>query len=119
MQAGRPGEVLSGLEATRAGLTGSEERHGLAIALTFLIGQSLVRNDQPAEAIPYLLAFPFPSPLLYLNLAHAYEATERYAEARRAYELFVLGWRDADPELQPRVREAQAAVQRLSSVIRE
>ncbi|MFN2432068.1 MAG: tetratricopeptide repeat protein, partial [Gemmatimonadota bacterium] len=119
MQAGRFAEATELLEQTRRGLGGNEDRVGLAVALTYVIGDGLLRAGQPAEALPYLLAFPFPTPLLYLRLGQAYEAEERFDEAREAYQLFVLGWRDADPELQPRVREAQAAIRRLSSVIQE
>lgn len=107
------------LEATRRSLKGREDRHGLAIALTYLLGESLARSGRWAEALPYLQAFPYPTPLLYRRLGQAYEAEERYADARRAYSLFVLGWRDADPELQSHVRDAQEAIRRVSSVIAE
>ena len=115
----RPDEAVTLLEATRRSAFGSEERQGLALALTYILGETLVQLGRPADGLPYLLAFPFPTPVLYFQLARAYESQQRFPEARHAYEQFVLGWRDADPELQPRVREARAAIQRLSSAVRE
>jgi tetratricopeptide (TPR) repeat protein len=52
-------------------------------------------------------------PLAYLNLGRIYERTNRPVEARKAYELFALAWRHADPELQPLVQEARRAIARL------
>ena len=52
-------------------------------------------------------------PLAFLHLGRIYERTNRPVEAREAYELFALAWQDADPELQPLVQEAMAAITRL------
>ena len=53
------------------------------------------------------------------RLGEIYEGLGRPDEARAAYEEFVVGWKDADPELQPMVEEARVAAQRLTSVVRE
>jgi tetratricopeptide (TPR) repeat protein len=52
-------------------------------------------------------------PLATRNLGRIYERTNRPVEAREAYEVFALAWRDADPELQPLVQEARRAITRL------
>ncbi|HET8650808.1 MAG TPA: hypothetical protein VFL95_12260, partial [Gemmatimonadales bacterium] len=48
-----------------------------------------------------------------LQLARLLEKSGRPAEARAAYQYIVYAWRDADPELQPVVADARAAVERL------
>ncbi|HEU4830457.1 MAG TPA: protein kinase [Gemmatimonadales bacterium] len=50
----------------------------------------------------------------HLELARILERTGRPDEARKEYEFVVYAWRNADPELRPRVREAREAVERLS-----
>jgi tetratricopeptide (TPR) repeat protein len=49
-----------------------------------------------------------------LRLAQIYESMGEPARATEQYARFVAMWRDADPELQPVVEEAQAALRRLS-----
>ncbi|HEX6644665.1 MAG TPA: protein kinase [Gemmatimonadales bacterium] len=50
-----------------------------------------------------------------LQLARILERTGRPAEARREYEFVAFAWRNADPELEPTVREAREAMARLSA----
>ena len=53
--------------------------------------------------------------LSYLLRARSYEAIGDAQAARTAYERFLTYWDTADPERQDRVREAQAALRRLSA----
>jgi len=52
-------------------------------------------------------------PLALLELARAQERLGRLEEAQAHYELFALAWEDADPELQPLVREALESAARV------
>jgi hypothetical protein len=61
----------------------------------------------------------YPDPLAAYHLGKVYEELGEFSKAREAYVLFVVGWQDADAELQPKVQEARAAVQRLTSAIKE
>jgi hypothetical protein len=47
-------------------------------------------------------------------LAEAYIADGRLDDARSLYARFIQLWRDADPELQPRVQAAADALARIS-----
>jgi len=67
---------------------------------------------RPQEAEPYLLSLD-EDPYAHFELGRIYEALGRREEARERYELFVTAWRDAEPELQPRVAEARQALARL------
>jgi hypothetical protein len=61
----------------------------------------------------------YPDPIASYELGQIYEELGEFTKARESYELFVVALQEADPELQPRVQEARAAIQRLSSVMRE
>ena len=66
----------------------------------------------PALAVVLLLVgLPI---VLATAFGQAYERLEEYDEARKAYAYFVSAWKDADPELQPRVEAAQRAMSALS-----
>ena len=73
--------------------------------------------DRPRDAIEWLNTFVSISgaywPLAYLYIGQAYEELGDAEQARNAYATFVDMWRDADPELQPLVEEARAALKRL------
>ena len=53
-------------------------------------------------------------PLTYLWLGQALEAEGDVPGAVEAYSHFVRLWRNADPELQPRVETARQAIRRLT-----
>ena len=50
----------------------------------------------------------------YKRLGELYEARGERAEAREYYGRFVELWKDADPELQPVVRDVRARIARLA-----
>ncbi|MBA3583337.1 MAG: hypothetical protein H0W36_02190 [Gemmatimonadetes bacterium] len=47
------------------------------------------------------------------------EQLGRFDEARRSYDLYVLGWRDADPAVRPLVEQGRQAAIRLRGLRRE
>lgn len=55
-------------------------------------------------------------PVAFLRLAELYEAKGERAKAVQFYRSFADLWREADPELQPRVREAR---RRLAELLAE
>ncbi|AHG88006.1 putative serine/threonine protein kinase [Gemmatirosa kalamazoonensis] len=61
-----------------------------------------------------------PSPVLWarslLARARLYEQLGQRAEAAAAYQRFAALWKDADPALQPQLREAQAGLARVRDV---
>ena len=76
--------------------------------------QILIRVGRPDEALPILIAQRSDAlPHLYLGMA--YEALDRDAEARDAYEYFITYWADADPELQRLVDEGRQGLTRIAA----
>lgn len=82
------------------------------------IGQILIDQGRPEEAIPYLSARRY-SPLNDLYVARAYEMMEEYDQAHEAYGSIVEYWSDADPELQPLVEQGRQGLIRTGGVRRE
>ena len=83
-------------------------------AIRWWLGDLLLEMGRPQEAARYFESF-WNDPFAGSRLGPIYEQLGERAKAREAYALVALAWKDADPELQPRVREARAAVQRLAS----
>jgi predicted Zn-dependent protease len=81
------------------------------------LGQIYLELGQPGDAIQWLNTFVSISgaywPLAHLYLGQAYEELGDAEQARNAYAAFLDMWRDADPELQPLVEEARAALELL------
>ncbi|MGH7588536.1 MAG: protein kinase domain-containing protein [Gemmatimonadota bacterium] len=73
----------------------------------------LGRLQQAERAFQALWYWDGPPAQLYLG--RIYERTDRRAEALKAYESVVYGWRNADPELQPLIEEARQAIRRLTA----
>ena len=121
------GDTLSGIEKLRSGL----EQAGYAPFFVIGFSQPLrfalaaaqaahpatreegirrLRNGVWVTDLVYL-------PLTYLWLAQALEASGDAAAAAEAYAHFIRLWRNADPELQPRVETARRALERLTGEI--
>jgi tetratricopeptide (TPR) repeat protein len=64
------------------------------------------------EVSPYELVFRAPS---HFHRAEIYDQSGDRTRAIEHYRAFAALWEDADPELQPLVREARAALQRLGT----
>ena len=84
------------------------------------LGQLYLELVQPRDAIRWLNTFVSVSstywPVAYLYLGQAYEQLGDLEKAAEYYTQFVELWKDADPELQPRV---QSARQRLDEILAE
>jgi tetratricopeptide (TPR) repeat protein len=52
-------------------------------------------------------------PRAYLRLGELYEERSDWKAAMKWYDAFVTLWKDADPELQPKVSEVRARLDRL------
>lgn len=87
--------------------------------LRFRAGEILLERGEPDRALRFLESFGMYSyPMLapsFLLQGKAHEARGDTAAARDAYRRFLRWWRDADPELEPRKREARDALARLAS----
>ena len=102
-----------------AGLRRIEEGQGLALpyapptgggggadrAVSWWLGTLYLEMDRPRDALPHFEKF-WPEPLGAYQLGKVYEALNDHVKAREMYAFVVEYWRDADPALQPIVREA-------------
>jgi tetratricopeptide (TPR) repeat protein len=117
----RRGETARGIEMLERSLeqaTGYGVAEGVNSSLRWATAQVLEDAGRWEEALRYWESFG-DDPLASWHLARVYEELGEYEEAREEYELFAYAWRNADPELQPRVQEARAAARRLTDVTRE
>jgi tetratricopeptide (TPR) repeat protein/TolB-like protein len=115
---GRREEAVRTLETAERQATGHGPRSGVNDMLRIWLGRLMLEMGRTRDAERYFASL-HPAPPASYQLGKIYEELGDFAKARAAYELFALGWKDADPELQPRVAEARAAIQRLSSAIKE
>jgi hypothetical protein len=72
----------------------------------------LLRAGRPAEALRYVEA-QAPQPWLGSAAARLYEQVGDRDRAIEAWSWVRDGWSEADPELQPRVSEAEREIERL------
>lgn len=115
------------LEDARIEFLRLEGTRGEEIMGRFAPGQVHDQMEQPDSAIAnYELFLATPSngrpywdafwlPLVHERLGQLYEATGDPANAAESYGRFVDLWADADPERQPRVQAARAALERLQA----
>lgn len=118
--AGRPAEALAELEAA-----GWERTARLSVAEAsdrYLRAELLHRLGRDEEAIGWYrsIAQRASYELVYVapaerRLAMIYDATGDEAAAREHYRRFIDLWRDADPELQPAVAEAERRASELEA----
>jgi len=101
-----------------------------AICLDLYLGRTFDAANQPDSAIarfehfvttPYHLRYlegldPNYLPAVYERLGQLYEAKGNAAKAAEHYRAFIELWKNADPELQPRVAEARRRLAKLSPV---
>ena len=87
--------------------------------LRWWLGELLLELDRPEEAERYYRSvfddLDLPYVIAGKRLGEIYERLGRPEDARTAYEEFILGWQEADPELQPMVGEARGALRRLEA----
>jgi len=90
----------------------SPHREVVNESIRWWIGDLLLESGRPRDAASYFEA-SWNDPLAAERLGPIYERIGDPARARAAYALVVSAWKDADPELQPRVRAARTALARL------
>jgi tetratricopeptide (TPR) repeat protein len=113
-----PEEAARILDQARLQATGYGTRQTANEIIRFWLGRLTEQLGRPQEAARYYRSLRW-EPLASYHLGRVYEQLGQFADARTEYETFIAGWKDADPELQPKVEEARAAVQRLTSAIKE
>ena len=118
LRQGRLEEAMPELDAACRKATGYGAVFDLNRTLRWAIAKRLLEAGRLREAEYYMRAFR-DDPWAAWHLGHILERLEKFAEARAAYDYAALAWRDAEPELRPRVEEARVAIRRLSSVVRE
>jgi tetratricopeptide (TPR) repeat protein len=121
---GQPAEALPQLEAVHRdmrGWAGNFAEENLRKVVRWWLGQILVELDRPRDALVY---FRIPNhgggwrPLQEFESAKIYEELGEFEKARESYEYALLAWRDADPELRPRIEVAREGLARLPKPLR-
>jgi tetratricopeptide (TPR) repeat protein len=106
------------LQAAARDVVGHGPWGGVSWAVRWRTAVLLEEAGRWAEARRWYESFTLDS-FADLRLGRVYEELGDFDRARDAYQRFATAWKDADPELQPRVQEARAAAMRLSSAVRE
>jgi tetratricopeptide (TPR) repeat protein len=103
------------------GSAGGFAEENLNDAVRWWLGQLLVELDRPRDALVYFRT-PVTSggwrPLREFESAKIYEELGEFEKARESYEYVLVAWRDADPELRPRIEAARQALARLPKPLR-
>jgi tetratricopeptide (TPR) repeat protein len=115
---GKPAEALGGFRTYR-------EREGCTICFLYEMGLAFESLQEPDSAIAmYEALATLPEagqagrattlPLTYHRLGELYETKGQREKAVEYYGKFANLWKDADPELQPRVKEARRRIAELA-----
>ena len=115
---GRTEEATRVLETAERQATGHGPQSAVNATLRRWLGKLMLELGRTRDAERYFASL-WPEPLASYQLGKIYEELEDFGKARQSYAHFLLAWKDADPELQPKVQGARAALQRLTSAIRE
>lgn len=118
---GRPGDALPRLETVQRDMR-RESGHwaagegALNAQARQWLGHILVELGRPRDALVYFQTFEdafseFESAKIYAELGES-------EKARESYEYALLAWRDADPELRPRIEAAREALAELQRPLR-
>jgi serine/threonine-protein kinase len=112
---------LAQREATGWEANGYRSREVLNALFRRWLGLLLEEVGRPRDALPYFESFKWyeVDPLAARDRARLYEKLGELDRAQEAYAFFIDNWQDADPELQPKLEEARAAVRQLRSLRRE
>ncbi|MGH7589499.1 MAG: adenylate/guanylate cyclase domain-containing protein [Gemmatimonadota bacterium] len=122
---GRGAEAVPILESVQKGLRGDGDASRVNAAVRMWLWEIRVELDRPREALIYVRTFPeiwvvtfggeiearFASGQIYQQLGD-------HDRARAAYEDVLVAWRDADPELRPRIEAAREGLARLPKPLR-
>jgi tetratricopeptide (TPR) repeat protein len=123
---GEKEKALELLSVAQRGATGWEangyrSREVLNALFRRWLGLLLEELGRPRDALPYFESFQWyeVDPLAARDRARLYEKLGELDPAQEAYAFFIDNWQDADPELQPKLEEARAALRELTSLRRE
>jgi tetratricopeptide (TPR) repeat protein len=119
---GQPAEALPQLEAVQRDMRGWDlAEANLTDAVRWWLGQLLVELDRPRDALVYFRTRVTAggwSSFQEFESAKIYEELGEFEKARESYEYALLAWRDADPELRPRIEAAREGLARLPRPLR-
>jgi class 3 adenylate cyclase/tetratricopeptide (TPR) repeat protein/TolB-like protein len=123
---GQPAEAFPQLEAVQRDMRGSAGDFGMAegnlnAAVRWWLGQILVELDRPRDALVYFRTRVDGggwATFREFESAKIYEELGEFEKARESYEYALLAWRDADPELRPRIEAAREGLARLPKPLR-
>jgi class 3 adenylate cyclase/tetratricopeptide (TPR) repeat protein len=126
---GHPAEALPLLQVVQRDILhtrGGRPRDGLeewALNgwLRWWLGQLLVELDRPREALAYFqtdVHETFQYSLDHYESARIHQELGEFEKARESYEYALVAWRDADPELRPRIEAAREGLARLPKLLR-
>ena len=112
---------LAQREATGWEANGYRSREILNALFRRWLGLLLEEVGRPRDALPYFESFQWyeVDPLAARDRARLHEKLGELDRAQEAYAFFIDNWQDADPELQPKLEEAQAALRELTRLRRE
>jgi len=123
---GEKEKALELLSVAQRGATGWEanghrSREVLNALFRRWLGLLLEEVGRPRDALPYFESFQWyeVDPLAARDRARLYEKLGELDRAREAYAFFIDNWQHADPELQPKLEEARAALRQLTSLRHE
>ena len=109
LQRGERERALELLQSGQRQATGWDAASGVNDFVRWSIAELLVDLGRDDEAIPYYRSFQTRGTDSYaaLELGKVYERLERREEAKEQYEIALASWREADPELAPKIAEAR------------
>jgi tetratricopeptide (TPR) repeat protein len=116
---GQREDALRLLERSQQRALGNFQRMRVNIRLRWYLGRLLVEMGRPREALSYFES------LIRTSLPADYERGKLYEQlgeaerAREAYALFLARRQRADPVFQPMIKDARAALKRLSGATAE
>jgi tetratricopeptide (TPR) repeat protein len=111
---GQPAEALPLLEAVQRERRGSAGdgaagEGALNSMVRWWLGQLLMEMGRPRDALVYFRTFEH-DPFAQFESAKIYAELGNLEKARESYEYALQAWRDADPELSPRIEAARQAL---------
>jgi class 3 adenylate cyclase/TolB-like protein/tetratricopeptide (TPR) repeat protein len=96
--------------------------------LRLWLGEIAFQTERWEDAVRYMRSlsgtegaesyFQYLIPYNAFALGRAYEALGEYEKARKTYQFALIAWRDADPELRPRIQQLQGALAALPKPLR-
>jgi tetratricopeptide (TPR) repeat protein len=106
------------LEEARVEATGHGGQWSVNDAIRWWLAEVLVEQGKLHEAEPYLASLWIHT-MSYERLGNLYAEAGEREKAREAYEMFLMAWRDAEPEMAPTVARVRQALAGMAPLRRE